>query len=117
MCILWRKVDNTGPLSIESAAGRIVSGESACGPHVQSILLQGEQYLPCFVECAFCGSADPIEVTRNNVRRILSKVPQLAESIKSSISLNLLRGRILAPDMESVRNVVLNLARDMSTMS
>lgn len=70
-----------------------------------------EQYVACMVECAICGSTEPSEVTRSNVRRILAEVPQLAEQIKSSLMVDLLGDKTWIPDMDRVRNVVLKLAR------
>jgi hypothetical protein len=70
-----------------------------------------EQYLACLVECALCGSADPMSVSRDNIRRILMDVPQLAAQIQSSMSLGQHGGRVWMADMARVQNVVLKLAR------
>ncbi|MGK5028791.1 hypothetical protein [Janthinobacterium sp. MDT1-19] len=70
-----------------------------------------ERYLACLVECVICGSADPALVRRDNIRRILSQVPQLAAQIQSSMSLDLLGDKTWSVEMDRVRNVVLKLAR------
>lgn len=70
-----------------------------------------EQYMACVVECALCGSVDPSEVERPNIRRILVEVPRLAEQIRSTMTLDECGGKVWMADVARVRSVVLKLAR------
>lgn len=70
-----------------------------------------EQYMACVVECALCGSVDPAEVERPNIRRILAEVPRLADQIWSTVTLDECGCKVWMPDMVRVRSVALKLAR------
>lgn len=82
----------------------------ACLACNQSFSLD-EQYLACFLECVVCGSTDPANLRRENIRRILSAAPFLGADIQSTMHLDEGGGKVWRPDMDRVRNVVLKLAR------
>ncbi|MED5620913.1 hypothetical protein [Ideonella sp. BN130291] len=82
----------------------------ACQDCNQSFSLD-EQYLACFLECVVCGSTDPASLQRENIRRILAAAPLLAADIQSTMELDERGGKVWAPNMDRVRNVVLKLAR------
>lgn len=69
-----------------------------------------EQYMACVVECALCGSVNPAEVERPNIR-ILVEVPRLAEQIRSTMTLDERGGKVWMADMAWSRSVVLKRAR------
>ena len=82
----------------------------ACAECNQSFSLD-EQYLACFIECVICGTADPSDVKRANVSRILRAMPQLASRILAALSLSEDGQKTWQPDMDRVRNVVAKLGR------
>ena len=70
-----------------------------------------EQYLACLIECVLCGSAEPANVNRQKVRRILEQNPRLTSRIKQSQRLDE-RGKVYwEVEPERIRNVVVKLAR------
>jgi hypothetical protein len=70
-----------------------------------------EQYLACLVECVLCGSAEPANVKREKIRRILEQNPKLTARIKQSERRDQEGKLYWEADPERVRNVVVKLAR------
>lgn len=69
-----------------------------------------EPYLACIVECAVRGSADPDQIGREKVRRILAEKPHVRKEMEDAF-VRSESGVFWVPDMHRVTNVVLKLAR------
>lgn len=69
-----------------------------------------EQYFVCMLECILCGSADPENVRRPSISKILEKSPALRKRIENSIS-EVDSKIIFTPEIERVNNVMLKLAQ------
>jgi hypothetical protein len=69
-----------------------------------------EEYLACLIECTLAGSAEPADVPRAKVKRILERTPALASRLSQARSVDH-AGTSFQIESERVRNVVLKLAR------
>jgi len=69
-----------------------------------------EQYLACFIECVKTGSADPADLHRPKIKRILAETPGLRQRIAASMTRNG-RESWWQPESERVHKVVLKLAK------
>jgi len=70
-----------------------------------------EQYVACLIECAACGSAEPTEVQRPKIQRVLIENAKLAARLRASCKTDAC-GRITwKVDKDRVHRVVLKLAR------
>src|SRR5205807_2499479 len=72
---------------------------------------QDEEYVACLVECVLCGESDASKVTRPKIKRKLSEHPLLAARLTESRSRDKSGAIVWQPDIDSVRNVILKLAR------
>jgi hypothetical protein len=70
-----------------------------------------EQYVACLIETVICGSARPGDVSRQNVKRILTDTPKLAAQLKDSKRLDESGNLVWEVDTNRVRRVMLKLAR------
>jgi hypothetical protein len=70
-----------------------------------------EQYVACLIEAVICGSAHPDDVSRQNIKRILTDTPRLAARLKDSKRLDESGSLVWDVDTDRVRRVVLKLAR------
>jgi hypothetical protein len=69
-----------------------------------------EEYLACLLECVLAGAAEPQQIPRTKIRRILTSKPELAARIEGAKQA--LSGRtVFRPEVDRVRKVVLKLAR------
>ncbi len=70
-----------------------------------------EQYVACLIECALCGSAEPAQVQRPKIKRILQENPKLTTRLQTSRKTDNGGQVIWEVDRDRVRQVVLKLAR------
>ena len=68
---------------------------------------EDEEYLACFLECVVCGTTDPEVLRRQKIGRILAVNPRLRQRIDYARE----GYDNWHPEAESIRNVVLKLAR------
>ena len=69
-----------------------------------------EEYLACLIECTLAGSAEPSDVPRAKVKRILERTPALAPRLSQARCVDH-TGTSFQIESERVREVVLKLAR------
>lgn len=69
-----------------------------------------EEYLACLIECTLAGAAEPADVTRAKVKRILERTPALESRLSQARRVDR-TGTSFQIESERVRNVVLKLAR------
>lgn len=84
-----------------------------CAKCNQSFSLD-EQYLACLIECAACGSADPSDVLRVKIRRILTEAPSLRAKLEQARTVKRIDEKEVlswVPESARVKNVLLKLAR------
>jgi hypothetical protein len=85
-------------------------GVDACSACNQGFSLD-EEYFACLLECVLSGTADPVGVQREKVRRALARNPRLASRLEASKKTDH-EGRLAwQPESERVRKVVLKPAR------
>ncbi|MEB2346425.1 MAG: hypothetical protein OZ948_16995 [Deltaproteobacteria bacterium] len=70
-----------------------------------------EEYLACFLECVFCGTADAAAVSRDKVSRALSHNPLLAARIRLSLREGDDGSLVWLPEESRVRRIAVKLAR------
>lgn len=70
-----------------------------------------EQYVACLIECAWSGSAQPADVRREKIRRILTENSALASHLADCCKADNAGVLVWQADVDRVRNVVLKLAR------
>lgn len=70
-----------------------------------------EQYLACLIECILCGSAEPDDITRPKVARILTENAALASRLRMSKQVDDTGNLTWEPDITRVRNVLYKLGR------
>lgn len=70
-----------------------------------------EQYVACLVECALCGSAEPTDVQRPKIKRILEENLKLTARLRASRKTGDAGQITWEIDADRVRQVVLKLAR------
>ncbi|MEN6578686.1 MAG: hypothetical protein ABFD90_20235 [Phycisphaerales bacterium] len=70
-----------------------------------------EQYVACLIECVICGSVNPNDVSRQNIKRILADTPRLAAGLSATQRLDDSGSIAWDVDRDRVRRVVLKLAR------
>lgn len=70
-----------------------------------------EQYLACLIECAVCGSADPHDVSRPKIKRILAEHAALGTLLKMSGKTNDSGNMVWEAAPARVQNVLIKLAR------
>lgn len=71
---------------------------------------EDEVYVACLIECVLVGSAQPEDMRRDKVRRILLEQPRLRERLANAREQNLLTTRFHV-EHDRVRRVLLKLAR------
>jgi hypothetical protein len=70
-----------------------------------------EQYVACFIEAILCGSAVPGDISRPNVKRILTDTPGLMTQLMSHRKLNTRGEPVWEINDARFRRIVLKLAR------
>lgn len=70
-----------------------------------------EQYVACLIETVICGSANADDVSRPNIKRILTDTPSLARRLQNGKQLDESGSLVWDVDVDRVRRVVLKLAR------
>jgi hypothetical protein len=70
-----------------------------------------EPYLACLLECIIVGSTDPAMMSREKVRRILTKRPHFGVQVSAGRTQKDDGTLIWQPDLARVRNVIVKLAR------
>ncbi len=70
-----------------------------------------EQYLSCFLECVMCGTAEPSDLKRPNVQRILRENPALKHRLQDSKKKDLLGNLLWQPEQTRFRKIATKLAR------
>jgi hypothetical protein len=69
-----------------------------------------EEYVACLLECVVTGAAEPQQIPRTKISRILTSKPELATRIEGAKKV--LGGRtVFRPEADRVRKVLLKLAR------
>lgn len=81
----------------------------SCAPCNRGLSLD-EEYVACLVECVRTGSADPRDVDRPNVSRILSDSPKLRSRLARARD-DIAGGIFFCPEYQRVRRILLKLAR------
>lgn len=70
-----------------------------------------EQYVACLIETVICGSANPRDVSRGGINRILTDTPALVARLTDSKRLDESGNLVWDVDVDRVRRIVLKLAR------
>jgi len=70
-----------------------------------------EEYLACLLECVICGSSEPDEVTRLNIRRILGDSPALRIRIDAARCQDMTGCLLWEPETARIENLAVKLAR------
>lgn len=82
---------------------------AACSP-CNNGFSPDEEYVACLIESVIAGTADPSEIKRSNVAKILSRAPALRARIEKAKYLD--GGRVhFRIEKDRIRNVLLKLAR------
>ncbi|MEK6320910.1 MAG: hypothetical protein AABN33_04420 [Acidobacteriota bacterium] len=85
----------------------VVDACADCNNH----LSLDEQYVACLIETVICGSANPDDVSRPKIKRILTDTPRLARSLQNGRQLDESGSLVWDVDLDAVIRVVLKLAR------
>jgi|SRR5690606_9134651 len=70
-----------------------------------------EEYFGCFLESVICGTVDVEKVSREKIRKIYNRKPDLAARILSSQSIDLFGQIAWEPEEERIGRIVTKLAR------
>ena len=70
-----------------------------------------EQYVACLIESVICGSTNPDDLSRENIKRTLTDTPALASRLTHCKRLNEAGDLVWDVDVDRVKRVVLKLAR------
>lgn len=74
-----------------------------------------EEYLACFIECVICGTSEPEKLSRDKIKRALSRNGSLRERIERGRRQSETVGggmiQVWQPEDERVRRVILKLPR------
>lgn len=70
-----------------------------------------EEYLACLLECVMSGTTEAVVLTREKIKRALSRNPRLTAQLEACRYYDLFGHPWWQPDEARVRNVVLELAR------
>ncbi len=83
---------------------------AACASCNEGVSLD-EQYSACLIECALCGTTDPLKLGRSKIARILTENPQLASRIQSARQEDLFGGVSWIVESDRLNQVLVKLAR------
>lgn len=70
-----------------------------------------EEYFACFIECVISGTTEPANLSREKIKKILTRKPALATQIGSACKTNDEGRLVWEVDMTRASNVVMKLAR------
>lgn len=70
-----------------------------------------EQYVACLIETVICGSPEPDDVNRINIKRILTDTPRLTARLRAARRLDDSGSIVWDVDVDRARRVMLKLAR------
>ncbi len=70
-----------------------------------------EEYLACFLECVITGFTIAADLSRPNIKRILTEKPALAAMILESKQLDECRNSVWQPEVKRISRIIKKLAR------